>query len=120
MSNPGSTEGSAGALEAPQATLDVLIGQLLSAKRSLSSINHVWRANEIVKAAQAALEDSVVLGAKTGFLRRGIANQLKILYRVQTQLNDIDRDGQGEFEVRHVSKLEATNMPKKRAYTDLL
>ncbi|TVY58776.1 Autophagy-related protein 17 [Lachnellula cervina] len=64
-------------------SLQTLVSHLLASKRSLSSINTVWRANEIVTSARAALEESVVLSARTGFLRNGIFGQVKILKRVR-------------------------------------
>ena len=39
------------ALDSSMPQLDTLISHLVASKRSLSSINHVWRANEIVTAA---------------------------------------------------------------------
>ncbi|RHZ44506.1 autophagy-related protein 17 [Aspergillus thermomutatus] len=77
--------------------LDSLISHLVAAKRSLSSINHVWRANEIVTAARAALEESVVVSARTGFLRRGLNNQLRLLYNVRTEVEEISLRGRSEF-----------------------
>ncbi|EAW14316.1 autophagy-related protein 17 [Aspergillus clavatus NRRL 1] len=77
--------------------LDTLISHLVAAKRSLSSINHVWRANEIVTTARAALEESVVVSARTGFLRRGLNNQLRLLYSVRTEVEEISLRGRSEF-----------------------
>lgn len=77
--------------------LDTLISHLVAAKRSLSSINHVWRANEIVTAARAALEECVVVSARTGFLRRGLNNQLRLLYSVRTEVEEISLRGRSEF-----------------------
>lgn len=77
--------------------LDTLVSHLLAAKRSLSSINHVWRANEIVTAARAALEESVVISSRTGFLRRGLNNQLRLLYNVRTEVEGISHRGRQEF-----------------------
>lgn len=77
--------------------LDTLISHLVSAKRSLSSINHVWRANEIVTAARSALEETVVVSARTGFLRRGLNNQLRLLYSVRTEAQEISLRGRSEF-----------------------
>jgi autophagy-related protein 17 len=77
--------------------LETLISHLVAAKRSLSSINHVWRANEIVTAARAALEESVVVSARTGFLRRGLNNQLRLLYSVRTEVEEISLRGRSEF-----------------------
>lgn len=77
--------------------LDTLISHLVFAKRSLSSITHVWRANEIVTAARSALEESVVVSARTGFLRRGLNNQLRLLYSVRTEVEEISLRGRTEF-----------------------
>ncbi|KAH1726719.1 autophagy protein 17 [Aspergillus fumigatus] len=77
--------------------LDTLISHLVAAKRSLSSINHVWRANEIVTAARAALEECVVVSARTAFLRRGLNNQLRLLYSVRTEVEEISLRGRSEF-----------------------
>ncbi|KAE8354921.1 autophagy-related protein 17 [Aspergillus coremiiformis] len=77
--------------------LDTLIAHLVAAKRSLSSINHVWRANEIVTAARSALEESVVVSARIGFLRRGLNHQLRVLYNVRTEVQEVSRRGRSEF-----------------------
>ncbi|RDW76774.1 autophagy-related protein 17 [Aspergillus mulundensis] len=78
-------------------TLETLISHLVAAKRSLSSINHVWRANEIVTAARLTLEDSVVVSARTGFLRGGLNNQLRLLYNVRAEVEEISLRGRSEF-----------------------
>lgn len=77
--------------------LDTLISHLLAAKRSLSSINHVWRANEIVTAARSALEEGVVVSSRTSFLRRGLNNQLRLLYSVRSEVEEISFRGRAEF-----------------------
>ncbi|KAA8644024.1 hypothetical protein EYZ11_005128 [Aspergillus tanneri] len=77
--------------------LETLISHLVAAKRSLSSISHVWRANEIVTAARSTLEESVVVSARTGFLRRGLNNQLRLLYNVRTEVEEISLRGRSEF-----------------------
>ncbi|XRM39205.1 Autophagy-related protein 17 [Aspergillus tubingensis] len=77
--------------------LDSLISHLVAAKRSLSSINHVWRANEIVTSARSALEESVVISARTGFLRRGLNNQLRLLYSVRSEVEEVSLRGRSEF-----------------------
>lgn len=76
--------------------LETLISHLVAAKRSLSSINHVWRANEIVTSARTTLEDSVVVSARTGFLRSGLNNQLRLLYNVRSEVEDISLRGRSE------------------------
>ncbi|OOF99548.1 hypothetical protein ASPCADRAFT_203321 [Aspergillus carbonarius ITEM 5010] len=77
--------------------LEALISHLVAAKRSLSSINHVWRANEIVTSARSALEESVVISARTGFLRRGLNNQLRLLYSVRSEVEEVSLRGRSEF-----------------------
>lgn len=77
--------------------LDSLISHLLAAKRSLSSISHVWRANEIVTTARTALEESVVISSRTTFLRRGLHNQIRLLFEVRSEVEDISSRGREEF-----------------------
>lgn len=81
----------------PKPQLETLISHLLAAKRSLSSINHVWRANEIVNTARTSLEESVVVAARTGFLRRGLKNQLRLLYGIRAEVEDISQRGRTQF-----------------------
>jgi autophagy-related protein 17 len=80
-------------------SLETLVSHLLASKRSLSSISTVWRANEIVTSARAALEESVVLSARTGFLRSGISEQVKILRKVRGGIENIYKEGQRDFKV---------------------
>jgi autophagy-related protein 17 len=79
--------------------LETLVSHLLASKRSLSSIGTVWRANEIVTSARAALEESVVLNARTGFLKSGISEQVKILKKVRGGIENIYKEGQRDFKV---------------------
>lgn len=79
--------------------LETLVSHLLSAKRALSSINTVWRANEIVTSARSALEESVILRSRSGFLQRGIEQQTRLLKKVKTGVENVYKEGQQEFEV---------------------
>ena len=81
------------------ASLEKLVDYLLASKRSLSSTEHVWRANEIVTSARAALEESVVLGSRTAFLRSGVDEQVKLLRRVKDGVDNVSKEAQAEFEV---------------------
>src|SRR3954469_5150252 len=74
--------------------LDTLVNYLLASKRSLTSINSLYRAHEIVTSARAALEESVKLSARTGFLRNGISEQVRILRRVRTGVEGVYKEGQ--------------------------
>ncbi|KAI9846418.1 MAG: autophagy protein 17 [Sclerophora amabilis] len=78
--------------------LERLVDYLLASKRSLSSINHVWRANEIVTSVRGALEESVALGARMGFLGRGVHQQFQVLRRVKVGVDGVARESQAEFE----------------------
>lgn len=82
----------------PKPQLETLVSHLVAAKRSLSSINHVWRANEIVTTARSALEESVVVSARTGFLRRGLNNQLRLLYGVRAEVEEVSHRGRADFQ----------------------
>ncbi|RCI15355.1 hypothetical protein L249_6501 [Ophiocordyceps polyrhachis-furcata BCC 54312] len=62
---------------------DVLVSHLLVAKRSLSSMSLVLRANEIATAARAAHEDTVMLAAHMRFLRGSMADQVALLKRLR-------------------------------------
>lgn len=79
--------------------LETLVSYLLASKRSLSSINTLWRANEIVTSARAALEESVKLSARTGFLRNGISEQVRILRKVRSGIEGVYKEGQRDFKV---------------------
>lgn len=79
--------------------LETLVAHLLASKRSLSSISTVWRANEIVTSAKRALEESVILNARTGFVQSGINEQAKILKTVRNSIESVYNDGQTDFQV---------------------
>ncbi|KAF9884880.1 autophagy protein 17 [Aspergillus nanangensis] len=91
--NHAPTEGE----QPPMPQLETLISHLVAAKRSLSSINHLWRANEIVTSARSSLEESVVVSARAGFLRRGLNNQLRLLYSVRAEVEEVSVRGRSEF-----------------------
>ena len=83
--------------EGQEPELETLVSHLVAAKRSLSSIHHVWHANEIVTAARTAVEESVAAFSRTSFLRRGLNNQLRLLYNVRTEVENTSRRGKAEF-----------------------
>lgn len=99
---------SANSLPKDEPALDVLVSHLLASKRSLESINRVWRANEIVTAARAALEESVVLSARTGFLRRSISSQVKLLRKVRNELEHVYDEGDQDFRTV-IKSMDAAN-----------
>jgi autophagy-related protein 17 len=66
--------------------LDTLVNHLLAAKRSLSSMTLVLRANDIATTARNAHEDTSIIAAQAGFLRSSILDQAAILVRVRRNL----------------------------------
>ena len=81
----------------PTGQLESLIAHLLASKRSLSSIHHVQRATTILSRARSDLESTTILAARTTFIQRSLASQLKILRSVQFELEDVVHNGQAEF-----------------------
>lgn len=77
--------------------LETVVSHLLASKRSLSSINQVYRANELVTATRSSLETSVMTSARTEFLRSGIDSQVQILTRVRNNIEGVAREGAAEF-----------------------
>ncbi|EXF84411.1 kinase activator [Colletotrichum fioriniae PJ7] len=100
-----STSASAAADHVP---VETLVEHLLAAKRSLSSMTAVLRANEIATDARQAHEEAVVLYAETQFLRRAISEQLALLMKVRRGLKRTYDAGKRDF--KHLVKtMDATN-----------
>ncbi|MCJ1297391.1 autophagy protein 17 [Hypocenomyce scalaris] len=102
----------------PSSALESLVSHLLASKRALSSINHVWRANELVTSTRACLETAVITSARTSFLRRGISSQLDLLYSVQSCNEEINKGAADEFKdaIKGLDEAEA----RLRGTLDLL
>ncbi|KAM3553336.1 hypothetical protein MY1884_006725 [Beauveria asiatica] len=66
--------------------LETLVTHLLAAKRSLSSMNHVLRANEIATSSRNAHEEAALLSAQASFLRGATLDQAAILVKVRRSL----------------------------------
>jgi autophagy-related protein 17 len=84
-------------LDADHVPVEVLVKHLLHAKQSLSSINLVLRAHELATNARQMHEDSVVLGAQTEFLRRGIQEQTRVLHLVRKMMTRAYDHGRRDF-----------------------
>src|SRR5213595_157473 len=96
--SPSSKSSSSASVESNAKTqLETLVAHVLAAKRSLSSIHNVWRANEIVTSARSRLEESVVLSSRNTFLRRGVRSQVQVLRKVRQRIEAVARDGHEEF-----------------------
>ncbi|KAL9637257.1 MAG: hypothetical protein Q9164_002302 [Protoblastenia rupestris] len=78
--------------------LDALLPHLLASKRSLATIDQVYRANDLCTSTQAALEHSAVITARSSFLRSGITSQLGVLDAVQQRADNNARLVRTEFE----------------------
>lgn len=65
--------------------LDTLIPHFLASKRSLSTVEHVYKANDLCSSTRTALEKSATITARTDFLRSGVNSQLNVLHNVCEQ-----------------------------------
>ncbi|KAJ0166146.1 Autophagy-related protein 17 [Colletotrichum tanaceti] len=88
--------------------VETLVEHLLAAKRSLSSITAVLRANEIATDARQAHEEAVILYAETQFLQRAIAEQSALLMKVRRGLKRTYDAGKRDFKSL-VKTMDATN-----------
>ncbi|KAI9852746.1 MAG: autophagy protein 17 [Thelocarpon superellum] len=99
-------------------SLEQIIEYLLASKRSLTSTEHVWRANELVTTARAALQGGVELGARTGFVRRALVEQFKVLQRVKHGVDHVGKQAHGEFELL-LRELDAADARLQRTLNQL-
>ncbi len=93
--------------------LETLVNHLLASKRSLSSINHVFRANELVTSTRSSLESNVITSARTEFLRSGMDSQVVILTQVHDNIEGMRLEGAEEFMAVTQSIDEADRRLKK-------
>ncbi|KAL9593612.1 MAG: hypothetical protein Q9219_007471 [cf. Caloplaca sp. 3 TL-2023] len=96
MVSSTSSSSSRAASPAPE-SLESLVSHLVASKRSLASIEQVWRANEIVNSTRYHLEASVITSARTSFLRLGIATQLGTLELVHARNKAVENEGADEY-----------------------
>ncbi|KIV92037.1 hypothetical protein PV10_06512 [Exophiala mesophila] len=79
-------------------SVETLVEYLVSAKKSLGSFNLVHRATTILLETRTSLESTTALLAKTCYLRKSLAAQVKILRRVQFELEAAAQAIQHDFE----------------------
>ncbi|KAK4150467.1 autophagy-related protein 17 [Chaetomidium leptoderma] len=77
--------------------VEVLVRYLLAAKQSLSSMGLVLRANDLATHARQMYEESVILGAQTGFLRRLIDDEIRLLRKLRKGMALAYNTGSREF-----------------------
>lgn len=82
--------------------VDRLVDHLLAAKRSLSSMTLVLRANDLCTAARSLHEESAVLSAQAAYLRRAVSDQCVLLLRVRRSLQRAYDFGRRDF--KHLVK----------------
>ncbi|MCJ1244496.1 autophagy protein 17 [Trapelia coarctata] len=78
-------------------SLELLVAHLLAAKRSLSCVEQVYRANDLVIQTRQALEDQTKLIARTVFLHNGSHAQVQLLGHVLSHIRNIAREGESDF-----------------------
>ncbi|KAG6000309.1 hypothetical protein E4U21_005617 [Claviceps maximensis] len=81
----------------PFIPIDTLVNHLLVAKRSLSSMNHVLRANELATSARLSHQETLLLAAQTAFIRNSMLDQVTILTRVRGSLQSTYEWGKRDF-----------------------
>lgn len=98
--------------------VETLVDHLLAAKRALSSMTLVLRANDLSTHARQLHEEAVISAAQTAFLQRGIRDQVKLLMRVRRSLIRTYDAGKRDF--KQIPKtLDAANA-KLEATMDML
>ncbi|KAK4135195.1 hypothetical protein BT67DRAFT_493950 [Trichocladium antarcticum] len=85
------------AFDADDVPAEVLVRHLLHAKQSLSSMALVLRANDLATHAHQMYEESVIQSAQTGFVRRGIDEQVRLLRKVRRAMGRVYNDGRHQF-----------------------
>ena len=80
-------------------SLDALVVHLLAAKRSLSCVEHVYRANDLVIKIKQALEEHTIVKVRTLFLHNASRAQVELLVRVLGHLSGVAQEGGQEFQV---------------------
>ena len=98
MASPASSQPSEQLNSASSPSLDALVGHLLAAKRSLSCVEHVYRANDLVIKTRQALEEHTIVKARTHFLHNGSSTQVKLLAHVHHHLSGMAQEGGREFQ----------------------
>ena len=97
---------------------DTLVTHLLAAKRSLSCVEQVYRANDLVNTTRQALESHTITTARIIFLQHGCQAQVQILDRVQEQNRSIAQEADKEFQTV-ISDLDAADNKLKKTLEQL-
>ncbi|KAJ8609093.1 hypothetical protein MRB53_039292 [Persea americana] len=98
--------------------LDRILSYFLAARKSLSAVEHLHRANEIVATARTSVETVVALRAKVKFLTDNAARELASLRSLRKDSEAIDTDGQQEFH-NVLRKLDSADARVQRSVRQL-
>src|SRR5271170_4604534 len=107
-SKPSPRASPSNSIQKANISLETLISYLVAAKRSLASISLVHRATNILADARSAIESITVLRARTTYLRRSLASEIKILRSVQFELEAAAQGTHAEVKAT-LKELEATD-----------
>ena len=108
MSSSDSSAGSPSPSPSPEASAHVqgppglhrLVVHFVSAKRSLNSTSHVYRANELVSNSRSLVEEIATLNAVNSFGRRGLNEQSDSLHVIRDALVSDGNKVTHEFEAQ--------------------
>ena len=98
--------------------LDSLISHLVAAKRSLSCVEHVSRANYLVTETRRALEHHTILTARLLFIKHGSNSQLAILGQIRDHKQSVAHETSLEFDAV-ISSLDAAESKLRTALDQL-
>lgn len=91
-------------LDADSVDVKVLEEHLINAKQALFNVNAVQCAEELSNSGRVLHEESLVLAARTVFLRNGMDDQLKVLQRLRHDMRQAYDD--------HLTALNKKTIPK--------
>ncbi|ROT40807.1 kinase activator [Sodiomyces alkalinus F11] len=94
---PPYASASASASATDSIPVETLVEYLLAAKRSLSSMQHVLRANDLATGARRSHEQAALLCAQTQFVRRAMVKQMGVLMRIRRGLKRTYDAGKRDF-----------------------
>ena len=115
---PASPSLTAEALPASSPTLDTLVPHLLAARRSLSCVEHVSHANDLVTGTRQALESHTIITARILFIQNGSTAQISTLDHVRNHTTSMARKAGDEFHTV-IGRLDAAES-RLRGTLDLL
>ena len=113
--SPSSSQGSFSGI-----TLDALVEYFLASKRSLTAIQHVVRAQEIVVAGREALEENARLAAKNGFVENALNAEVQKLEALAVGIGVLGDEVGAEFEVSAFAPWNQTSQARRHTQQTLM